>query len=65
MTFFVLGFLTCLMRIIAGIHYPGDIFVGFFLGWGITALLFRLPHGDTYRHYAQDIPIRFARYFSL
>lgn len=31
--FFTLGFITCLTRIIAGIHYPGDIIVGFFLGW--------------------------------
>ena len=64
-TFFVLGFITCLTRIIAGIHYPGDIFVGFFLGWGITEMLFRLPHGEKYRKYAQDMPIRFARYFWL
>ncbi|MCB9806320.1 phosphatase PAP2 family protein [Candidatus Peribacteria bacterium] len=25
--------MTCLTRVIAGIHYPGDIVVGFFLGW--------------------------------
>lgn len=31
--FFILGFITCLTRIIAGIHYPGDIIVGFLLGW--------------------------------
>ncbi len=31
MVFFVLGFITCLTRIIAGIHYPGDIVIGFFL----------------------------------
>lgn len=31
--FFILGFLTCFSRIISGIHYPGDILVGFFLGW--------------------------------
>ena len=65
LTFFILGFLTCLTRIIAGIHYPGDIIVGFFLGWGITEMLLRLPHVRTYRQYAQDMPIRLARYFSL
>jgi len=64
-TFFILWAITCFTRIIAGIHYPGDIVVGFFLGWGIVEIFLRLPHGDDYRHYAQDIPVRFARYFSL
>ncbi len=61
-TFFILGFITCFMRIIAGIHYPFDILVGFFLGWGIVHILMILPHGKNYRQYAQDLPIRIARY---
>lgn len=63
--FFTLGFITCLTRIIAGIHYPGDIIVGFFLGWWIVHCLTVLPHGKKYLRFAHDIPLRFARYFSL
>lgn len=63
--FFVLGFITCLTRVIAGIHYPGDIVVGFFLGWAIVHILSLLPHGKRYLHFAHDIPLRIARYFSL
>lgn len=62
-TFFILGFVTCLTRIIAGIHYPGDIIVGFFLGWGIVYWLTNLPHGKKYREYGHDLPLRIARYF--
>lgn len=64
-TFFILGFITCLARVIAGIHYPGDIIVGFLLGWAITHILMQLPHGQRYRAYAQDLPIRIARSLSL
>lgn len=63
--FFVLGFITCFTRVIAGIHYPGDIVVGFFLGWGIVHVLTTLPHGKKYLRFAHDMPLRFARYFSL
>lgn len=63
LTFFILGFITCLARVIAGIHYPGDIIAGFLLGWGIVAILTRMPHGKKYRAYAQDLPIRIARFF--
>ena len=63
--FFTLGLITCLVRIIAGIHYPGDIIVGFFLGWYITYLLIHLPHGKRYQHYAHDMPIKFFSFFKL
>lgn len=65
LTFFILGFITCLTRVIAGIHYPGDIVVGFLLGWLIVAILLRMPHGAKYREYAQNLPLRLARYLSL
>jgi membrane-associated phospholipid phosphatase len=56
--FFVVGFLTVFTRVIAGIHYPLDILVGFFLGWGIMHILILLPHGKIYQKYAQDLPIK-------
>ena len=65
LTFFVLGFITCFTRIICWIHYPGDIIVGFFIGWWLAHILTRLPHGKTYLHYGHDIPLRIMRYFSL
>jgi membrane-associated phospholipid phosphatase len=60
-----LGFITCFTRIICWIHYPGDIIVGFFIGWWLAHILTRLPHGKTYLHYGHDIPLRIMRYFSL
>lgn len=65
MFFFMLGWVTCFMRVIAGIHYPGDIIVGFFLWWGISELLLRLPHGEKYQKYTQTIPLKIARYIGL
>ncbi len=63
--FFILGAITCFMRVIAGIHYPGDIIVGFFLGWLFVHILTRLPHGEKYRKYAHDIPAKIAYFFKL
>lgn len=62
-TFFVLGCVTVLSRVIAGIHYPGDIIVGFLLGWGIVHILIQLPHGKKYRKYAQDMVLDIAGRF--
>ncbi len=63
--FFGLGFVTCLVRIIAGIHYPGDILVGFFLGWYIAHLLMSLPHGKKYQYFGHELPIKFLSFFKL
>lgn len=63
--FFILWFLTCLSRIISGIHYPGDILVGFFLGWWMVHILMRLRHGNTYLTYCHDLPIKIMKYFHL
>jgi undecaprenyl-diphosphatase len=49
--FFLLGALTVLARVLAGIHYPGDILIGFLLGWGLMKLFIRLPHRDFYRNW--------------
>lgn len=63
--FFILGLLTVSARVIAGIHYPLDILVGFFLGWGIMHGLLILPHGKTYRTFAQDWPMKIMAYIGL
>lgn len=55
--------MTVLGRVIAGIHYPGDIIVGFLLGWSIVHILMKLPHGKKYRKYAQDMVINIAGRF--
>ena len=64
-SFFVLGGLTCFARILAGIHYPGDIIVGFLLGWGLMVLFTSLPHGNKYRNLAHTFPLKIASYFKL
>ena len=63
--FLILWILTVTARVLAGIHYPGDILVGFLLGWWLIAIFVRLPHGKTYRTLAHDIPIKLASYFRL
>ena len=59
--FFWTGLITCTTRVIAGIHYPGDIIVGFLLWWGILEVLLRIPHHGLYRRYAHDLPISLAK----
>ena len=63
--FLILGTITCLVRIIAGIHYPGDILVGFFLGWYVVHLLMERPHGKKYQYYCHDLPIKIVSYIKL
>lgn len=65
MGFLILWILTVIARVLAGIHYPGDILVGFLLGWWLVSLFVQLPHGKTYRTLAHDIPIKIASYFRL
>ncbi len=65
MSFLILWIFTVIARILAGIHYPGDILVGFLLGWWLVALFIALPHGKRYRTLAHDIPIKLASYFRL
>ncbi len=52
-------------RVIAGIHYPGDIIIGFLLGWTLIALIIRLPHTHWYRSWCHDMPIKIAAFFRL
>jgi membrane-associated phospholipid phosphatase len=61
----VIGALTVLSRILAGIHYPGDIIVGFLLGWGFMSLLVQIPHSDRYRKWGHELPIKIASFFRL
>ncbi|MFA6080470.1 MAG: phosphatase PAP2 family protein [Candidatus Gracilibacteria bacterium] len=63
--FLSLGILTVTARVLAGIHYPGDILVGFLLGWGLVAIFAGLPHGKKYRTFAHTIPVKLASYFRL
>lgn len=63
--FFFLGLLTVITRVVAGIHYPGDIIAGFLLGWFIVQILTSLPHGKRYRKYAHDTPVNFSQRFWL
>lgn len=63
--FFIIGTLTVTARVLAGIHYPGDILVGFFLGWGLMLLFVQLPHHKMYRKWGHDFPIKIASFFWL
>lgn len=62
---FVIGFLTCLTRIIAGVHYPGDIIVGFLLGWWLVELFTLFPHGKKYQKFGHDLPVKLVSYIRL
>ncbi len=64
-TFFILGLLTVSARVVAGIHYPGDILIGFLLGWSLTAILTSLSHGVWYRKYFHYFPLKIASFFRL
>lgn len=59
-SFFIIGWLTCLARIGAGVHYPSDIVVGFFIWWWLAELFICLPHGAWYKHWCHDVPIKIA-----
>lgn len=64
-SFFILGALTCFARILAGIHYPGDIVVWFLLGWGLVFGFVSLPHGNKYRIIAHKLPLKIASFLKL
>jgi len=60
-----LGFVMVLCRVMAGIHYPGDIIAGVSVGIG-SAFLFQ--HLLGFRFFREDIyilPIRIAKFFKL
>lgn len=63
--FFWIWLLTVISRILAGIHYPGDILVWFFLGWWLMHIFVSLPHNDIYRKWCHNIPIKIATLFRL
>lgn len=61
----VLGILMALCRVVAGIHYPGDVIAGVPIGIG-SAYLFR--NFLRFRFVREDLyimPIRFAKYWRL
>jgi membrane-associated phospholipid phosphatase len=63
--FFILGGLTVIARILAGIHYPWDIIIGFLLGWSMMSLFVKIPHNDIYRKWGHEFPIKIASFFRL
>lgn len=57
---FILGILMCFSRIVAGIHYPGDILVGYLVGWLLVMFFYSLLSRTGIYQKLTDICIQFA-----
>lgn len=65
LSFAILGLIMCLARVVAGVHYPGDILAGFLVG-SIFAFIFvamvkKIPE----KHPLFQIPIKIAAWIKL
>ena len=60
-----LGILMILARVMAGIHYPGDMIVGAFLGVVLSLVFYRIHRHTWIQAVCIRIPIRSARVFRL
>lgn len=63
--FFFIWLLTVSARVLAGIHYPWDILVGFLLWCWLVELFSYLPHNERYRNLCHNIPLKIATFFRL
>ncbi|MCK9272218.1 phosphatase PAP2 family protein [Candidatus Gracilibacteria bacterium] len=57
--------LMLVSRIIAGIHYPSDIFVGLIIGFIGSFVIFKLSNKNIFTKYLIPYPIKFAKFFKL
>jgi len=60
-----LGILMILARVMAGIHYPGDMIVGAFLGVVLSLVFYRIHRHTWIQAVCIRFPIRIARVFRL
>jgi undecaprenyl-diphosphatase len=61
----VSGILMVLSRVLAGIHYPGDILVGYSIGLAGTYIVYRLRNVKVMTEYLLVFPIKIAAFFRL
>jgi membrane-associated phospholipid phosphatase len=65
-TLLITGILMCLARVLAGIHYPGDILAGYFLGSILAYASTKLVAAKKFEKSAFfSLPIRIAGFFRL
>ena len=64
-SFLVLGIIMCFARVLAGVHYPGDILVGYVIGWiiacGAGYFVKQIPE----KHAIFQLPIKAASWIRL
>lgn len=62
---FVTGAFMVLSRVFAGIHYPGDIFVGTIIGLSGSYIVYRLRDKKCVTNYLLIYPVKIAAFFRL
>ncbi len=62
---FAVGLLMVFCRIVAGIHYPGDMIVGALVGAAFAYLFYRVHRHRYVRSVCIDLPLRLAQYLRL
>lgn len=62
---FVTGIAMVLSRVLAGIHYPGDIFVGYIIGLIGTYSVYSLRDRKFMTDYLLVYPVKIAKFFRL
>lgn len=62
---FVILIIMLMCRVISGVHYPGDVTVGFILWLIFATPVTRVQNKIFYNKYFLDLPIKLASYFKL
>lgn len=61
-----LGIPMLVARVLSGVHYPGDVIVGFVLGVAFSAISVRFVNSSRFRSsLAYAFPLRVATFFKL
>jgi undecaprenyl-diphosphatase len=61
----ITGIIMILSRVLAGIHYPGDIIVGYILGIIGSSVIYRLKDKKYITDYLLVYPIKIAQFLKL
>lgn len=64
-TLFVTGMFMLLSRVLAGIHYPGDIFVGLIIGLLGAYVVYRYHNEKFVTEYLLAYPVKVAKFLRL
>lgn len=64
-TLLVTGIFMVLSRVLAGIHYPGDILVGFIIGLAGSYVIYRIRDRKCMTNYLLVYPVKIAKFLKL